>query len=377
MSTRTGWREVPRWAPVAVLLCALIAVLGTGHVPASGGERSGGPLASALAAAAVVGAAGALVRPRIAAAVVAAALAGYFARGYPGGPILAAGLGLMFLLGRRTDRVTIVAGLAAIEAGVVVGWAVSGQDGAIALFYPGWAAAAAAVGVAVRNRRSYVDERQARAVSLERSRQEETLRLVAEDRLRIARDLHDGVAHAMATINVQAAAAARVVDRQPTAAKDALAAIARASGTVLDELNGLLTLLRDPAEPAARAPAPGLGDLEALASTVRDAGRRCVLRMSGRIGDVPPPRATAAFRIVQESLTNVLKHSDADEVSVSVCADGDRLTVVIRDDGAPQPVSGAGNGIRGMHERAESTGGRLTAGYTGSGFTVRAEWPAA
>jgi signal transduction histidine kinase len=205
---------------------------------------------------------------------------------------------------------------------------------------------------------------------------EEALRLAAEDRLRIARDLHDGVAHAMATINVQAAAAARVLDRQPTAARDALTAIARASGTVLDELNAMLTLLRDPAEPAARTPAPGLGDLDALAATVRDAGRQCRLRADGPLDDVAPAIATAAYRIVQESLTNVLKHSTAEHVAVELCVDGDRFAVTVTDDGAVRPSFGAGNGIRGMRERAEATGGAFTADFTENGFAVRAEWPA-
>jgi len=369
------WR-VPGWAlGIAVVLMSLAALV-TVHLPPDDGNRHPGPLAAAIVAIGVLGAAVTLRFPLPGALLVAAALGAYVGRSYPSGPIYAVGLVAMFFLGRRTGRLTIVAGLAAIVVAMVAGWAVSDRSGALVAFYPGWAAGAAAIGAALRNRRRYLHEQAARAASVERTRAEEALRLLAEDRLRIARDLHDGVAHAMATINVQAAAAARVVDRQPAAAKDALSAIARASGTVLDELTAIVTLLREPGEPAALAPTPGLDDVPALLASVREAGVHCELATTGDLGLVGPPLATAAYRVVQESLTNVLKHANAGRVRVELHQGDDGFRVAVTDDGAAVPDVVAGNGIRGMRERVETTGGEFSAGASGGGFAVRAEWPA-
>src|SRR5204862_4980542 len=139
-----------------------------------------------------------------------------------------------------------------------------------------------------------------------RSREEEAARRVAEERLRIARDLHDSVAHAMATINVQAGAAAHVLDRQPEAAGSALTAIQRASAEVLEELASMLAVLREGAERPERAPAPGLTDLRRLVDSTALSGLAVELRAEGRTEAIPPALATAAYRVVQESLTNVL-----------------------------------------------------------------------
>ena len=344
-----------------VALLALLAGVVTIHLPDGDANRQPGPLAVAAVVAAVTGA-GATVRwPVPGAVLVAVALGVYVGRGYPNGPVYLTGLAAGFLLGRRVGRVLTLAGLVAIELGLVIGWLVARHNGALVAFYPGWVAAAAAVGATLHNRRL--------------SRTENNRRRLAEERLRIARDLHDGVAHAMATINVQAAAAAHVIDQRPAAAKDALTAIARASGTVLDELNAMLTLLRDADEPAALAPTPGLAEVADLVDGLRAAGRDGRCEINGDPAGVSPAVATAAYRIVQESLTNVLKHSDARTVRVVICVDDDRVQVTVADDGTTSPTpTRPGNGLRGMHERAEATGGRLTAGPGDAGFTVRAEW---
>ena len=148
------------------------------------------------------------------------------------------------------------------------------------MLFVGWSAAAVFLGDVLRNRRSHLAELEERAHYLELTREEEARRRVAEERLRIARDLHDGVAHAMATINVQAGAAAHVVDRRPAAAKEALEAIQRASADVLDELAALLDLLRDDGQQAERAPTPDLSGIEDLVAALdapvpgRAGGRR-------------------------------------------------------------------------------------------------------
>src|SRR5207302_11130933 len=147
-------------------------------------------------------------------------------------------------------------------------------------------AAAVFLGDALRSRREHI------AGTAERA--------VAEERLRIAQDLHDSVAHAMATINVQAGAAAHVVDRTPEAAKEALHAIQEASGDVLDELATLLNLLRDPDTPGERTPTPDLQRVAELVLSTRRAGLTVDLEVTGTLDEVSRPASTAAYRIVQE-----------------------------------------------------------------------------
>jgi signal transduction histidine kinase len=182
----------------------------------------------------------------------------------------------------------------------------------------------------------------------------------------------------MVTINIQAGAAAYVVERRPEAAKEAFAAIQRASADVLEELAAMLALLRDDGEPADRAPTAGIGQIAQLAETTRAAGLQVSLTVDGATDEVARPVGTAAYRIVQESLTNVIRHSGATAAQVTVRAgDGAGLEVEVRDDGAGKTSRsrGTGVGIRGMRERAESTGGRLVAGPgPDGGFHVRATW---
>src|SRR5439155_13823729 len=174
-----------------------------------------------------------------------AALGTFLARKYVGGPIFVTGwIGLFFLSWRTTRRAAVIAAVALCSVLLVAG-IIAGRDALlIHLVFVGWSAAAVFLGDAMRNRRSYLTELEERARYLEHTREEEARRRVAEDRLQVARDLHDSVAHAMATINVQAGAAAHVVDRRPAAAKEALTVIQRASAEVLDELAAMVRLLR-------------------------------------------------------------------------------------------------------------------------------------
>ncbi len=329
--------------------------------------------------------------PRTALGVVTAVLGCYLGRQCPFGPVLAVGWLALLALSLRTDRRAGVAGGVVLTATLGVGELVGGDATPPTLFFAGWSAAAVALGDALRSRRDYLRGLEERARHLEHTREEEARRRVAEERLRIARDLHDSVAHAMATINVQAGAAAHVVDRRPESAKDALAAIRRASGDVLEELAATLALLRDDDEAPDRTPTPGVDQLWQLVAATREAGLEVRLAVHGPTDAVPNARGTAAYRIVQESLTNVLRHAGAATASVTVTAGPDRaFTVEIRDDGAGPAAGrgtpGTGTGIRGMRERAESTDGRLTAGPDpgwghlpghqgpGGGFVVRAVW---
>jgi signal transduction histidine kinase len=301
------------------------------------------------------------------------------ARNYPNGPVWLTGLVSLFALSWRASRRTALLSAAAVWLTLEVANAISGDAPLLLpLLYVGWSVAVVFIADALRNRRSYLAQLEERARFLEQTREEEARRRVAEERVRIARDLHDSVAHAMATINVQAGAAAHVLERRPEAAEEALLAIQRASGDVLDELGAMLTLLRDVDESAERAPTPGLGEIPRLAASLTSAGLDVSLVVEGDTHRTSVPVGTAAYRVVQESLTNVVRHADARRAHVTIRADGDRgLCVEVVDDGtgsSTEPTR-TGHGIRGMRERVTATGGRLTAGPAPSGgFAVRATW---
>lgn len=213
----------------------------------------------------------------------------------------------------------------------------------------------------------------------------EVRRRIAEDRLSIARDLHDSVAHAIAVINVQAGAAAHVGQERPQAAADALVNIRRASGEALDELTAMLSILRESDAAPVRAPAPGLAQIFELVQDVRHDGLGVSMAAEGPLDRVAPSVGTAAFRIVQESVANILRHAHAASAQISVIAGaGGELSLTVVDDGGgtsppagavAEEVPGRGVGPRGMRERAESSGGRLTAApMREGGFCVQATW---
>jgi signal transduction histidine kinase len=365
---------------VGAAIATGLMVLISSHLAPSGDDRAMDGLGIAL----VVAGGGSLVlcrrRPRLVLGIVVVVLGTYVGRRYPEGPVFAAGWVALFVASWRTDRrfATIGAGTLCGVLGVIYLLAVGRVVSPVPLIFVAWSAVAALLGDALRTRRGALDELQERARYLERTREEEARRRVAEDRLGIARDLHDSVAHAMATINVQANAGAHVADRRPEAAKEALAAIQRASGDVLDELGAMLTLLRHDGEAADRRPTPGLERLGDLVAAGHDAQLPVFLRIDGPTAVVRKPVAMAAYRIVQESLTNVVRHASASRAVVSVRAGPDgSLAVEVCDDGTGRNGSspGSGVGIRGMRERAEATGGRLEAGNgRGGGFVVRARW---
>jgi signal transduction histidine kinase len=319
--------------------------------------------------------------PRVAASVVTVVLSVFIIRRYPDGPVWVTGWIALGALSWRTTRWVALTGAAAMVAVLSVAALASGGYGvAQAAIFVGWSAAVVFGSDAVRSRRSNVAGLRERARYLERTREEEARRRVAEERLRIARDLHDSVAHAMTTINVQAGAARHVLGRQPEAAGNALAVIQRASGEVLDELAAMLTVLRDDANGADRAPVPGAADIPRLTESTAASGLTVELCVEGPAEGVPGVIGTAAYRLVQESLTNVLRHSRAATARVRlVSGPGGSVLLEIGDDGpaAPRASGGAGVGIHGMRERVVSTGGRFAAGPAGNGgFLVRAQWEA-
>ena len=379
MVDRAGARPGRGWAfdvGAAGLVTAFL-LLATSHIAPTGDDRHLDVLGYLLIATAGASLTLCRRRPDVVVGIVTAVLGTYLLRHYVGGPVFVTGwIGLFFLSWRSTRRAAVTGAIALCSVLIVAGLAAGAHALLLHLVFVGWSAAAVFLGEAVRNRRSYLSELEERARNLERTREEEARRRVAEDRLRVARDLHDSVAHAMATINVQAGAAAHVVDRRPAAAKEALTAIQRASADVLDELAAMLRLLRDDGEGAARAPTPGVEQITELVASTRDARLAVTFEQCGPLDTVPKPIGIAAYRIVQESLTNVIRHATAAPTAVTVRVEDHRFTVEVTDEGpGGGATSDTGMGIRGMRERAESTGGTLHAGpRSGHGFTVRADW---
>jgi signal transduction histidine kinase len=200
---------------------------------------------------------------------------------------------------------------------------------------------------------------------------------VLTERLRIARELHDAVAHSIATINVQAGAAEHVIAKHPDQAAAALQVIKQTSKQALAELREILGVLRRD-EDDQRAPAAGLGQLEALLQSARRSGVQVQLLIMGKQAPLPTAVDLAAYRILQEALTNVARHAASGAADVTISYDGSSLTVIVSDQGGGSETftEGAGHGIAGMRERARALGGTLDAGpRPGGGFEVRGSLP--
>ena len=237
-----------------------------------------------------------------------------------------------------------------------------------------------------------------RSRQLARLREAEAQRLVTEERLRIARELHDIVSHTIATINVQAGVAAHLLSAEPTEpteqtqqteqAREALLAIKSASKEALQELRGVLHVLRQVDTPEAdpRSPAPGLEQVDALAQATTRAGLPTSVHVDGAVRRLSPAVELTAYRVVQEALTNALRYAAGASAQVSVVYAPERLVVEVVDDGPGLGLGssngasvGAGLGLRGLRERVAAVGGQVEAGprAEGGGFRVRASLPAA
>ncbi|PZH15961.1 two-component sensor histidine kinase [Streptomyces sp. NTH33] len=325
--------------------------------------------------------------------------------GDPRAPVVMSAVVALFTVAAATDRpttwrlglttMTVLTG-AAMLAGPLPWYA---QEN-VAIF--AWTGMAAAGGDAVRSRRAFVHAIRERAERAERTREEEARRRVAEERLRIARDLHDVVAHHIALVNVQAGVAAHVMDKRPDQAKEALAHVREAGRSALEELRATVGLLRQSGDPEAPTePAPGLDRLDELVGTFRSAGLHVEVARADQGTTLPAAVGLAAFRIVQEALTNVQKHAGtAARAEVSVVRVGPDVEITVLDngagaeggagvdggpqdgepkDGGPQdggPQEGGGHGLLGMRERVTALAGTLTTGPRyGGGFRVHATLP--
>jgi signal transduction histidine kinase len=302
--------------------------------------------------------------PLLAAAVPLAAADIYIGLGYPYGPIFVSvivGLFYAVLVGER-HRTWVLAGLG------FLGYALAERLGHGHSIPPllhlagvaGWMMVVLAVADVTRTRRLEAAERSRRRTS--------------DERLRIARDLHDVLAHNISLINVQAGVALHLIDERPEQARTALANIKDASREALHELRSALDVLRYGDERAVRAPAPGLAELEGLVDGVRAGGLEVRTEITGAPVTLPTPVDLCAYRIVQEALTNVTRHARARTATVRIRY-GDDLVVEVHDDGRGGTVV-AGNGVVGMRERAAALGGKLEVGPDPSGgFGVVATLP--
>jgi len=284
------------------------------------------------------------------------------------------------------ERWVSLAGLAAAEVGSVAVQLTPGRFQAPTVVSNGLVIGAAwLLGHFVGVRRAYTARLEERTAELEQAREELARRAVTEERLRLARELHDVVAHAMSVIAVQSGVGAHVASTQPEEAAKALAAIEVTSRAALEELRRLLGVLRQDSEPQGDlTPVPGLADLDGLLAEVAKAGLAVRLQVEGTPAQLPAGVDLSAYRIVQEALTNVVKHAGPARAQVTIRYCDQEVTVEVTDDGrgvgalAGDGRAGTGHGLIGMRERVAAFDGDLEVGpRAGGGFRVAARLPLA
>ncbi|MDH6456061.1 MULTISPECIES: histidine kinase [unclassified Streptomyces] len=297
---------------------------------------------------------------------------------------------------RRAASAVVLISLALLVASTPLFGALSWQDasrvGAVAAF----PLAAGVLGHSAQTRRAYLAAVEERALRAEQSRESEARRRVAEERVRIARELHDLVAHQITLANAQATVAAHLFDTRPEQTRKSLKELVETTSDALDDLRATVGLLRQSGDAAAPAePAPGLSRLPTLLESFRRAGLEVSVRQEGTARPLPPGVDLTAYRIVQEALTNVTKHAGTGSARVSLVWNRDLVHITVADDGggartapaaALDPAGGVGDstaaerspgyGLIGMRERATAIGGHLSAGRRpDGGFLVSAQLP--
>jgi signal transduction histidine kinase len=307
------------------------------------------------------------------------------------GPLLAASVICTYTVASRANRriavaagaVTVVTVYIAVVIGAGRSWTAP-QNGAIVV----WGAMAVVAGDLARIRLGDLRAVEGRARQAERGRDEEARRQVVEERLRIARDLHDVVAHHIAVINVQVGVAAHLLREQPDRAEEALAHVRQAARTVLAELSTVLDVLRSEEPGSATEPPPGLSRLASMLDSLAAVGLRVEHRQEGEARPLPSAVDLAAYRIVQESLTNAHKHGSEPAARLRLDYTPAGLGIMVENaagrripDAAGRRVAesaGSGRGLIGLRERVSSVGGTVRTGRDDDGrFTVHAFLPAA
>ncbi|MEU9454107.1 sensor histidine kinase [Streptomyces sp. NPDC048277] len=380
---RTGrFRRVMDAATVLALLgCVTLGALL--RFPGISQPREQWP-AIALAAVTCLALLRAREHPRTAAAVAMACAVATFAQGYLPTPLMLAPLMLaLYWVSARTDRRTArVFGLAAMAVVVITAILDNPTTDILLLRTVGpvlWLLLPIVGGSSARLRAAYLESVQARAAYAERTREEEARLRVAEERMRIARELHDVVAHHMAVANAQAGTARHLAPTQPEQALRLLDELTVTTSSALIELRATVGVLRQSgdADGESLEPAPGLDRLPALVSACASAGLDVTVTTEGDVRPLSPGVDLTAYRIIQEALTNVTKHGSGRSADVRLTYGRSRLLVSVTDDGAPTaPAAAAGYGLMGMRERAHSVGGDLRAGpRPEGGFEVSTALP--
>jgi signal transduction histidine kinase len=302
-------------------------------------------------------------------AIITAAVCLYLVGGYPYGPILLSlAIAVYTVAAHRPLRAAATAAAGSLVLLALAGLIGGGLDMEAVAPQVAWVAGPLAIGVTVRVGREQVLQ----------NRRDEARRQADAERLRVAQEVHDVVGHGLAAIMMQADIALHVLPRQPEQAEAALTAISRTSRESLDELRATLGAVRRGNDADDRSPAPGLARLNALVDRTRAVGVPVAVDVTGPVASLPAAVDLAAYRIVQESLTNVLRHAGTATASVHVTLADANLTVSISDTGCGAPPTPArnGHGLAGMKERASALGGTLTAGpRPEGGFTVTATLP--
>ncbi|WP_233563119.1 sensor histidine kinase [Micromonospora musae] len=366
---RSGWRETAADVPLALALLA-VGLVGTGPATAEQGVTADG----AAYAPVVVAALALAVRRRWpfgTLAVTVLAATAYLVLGYPYGPILLSLLVAVYTVAAhralRPAAIGAAVALALLTVHVFVGPSSPGLLGLMPA--AAWVVVPFAVGSTVRLSRE----------AAARGRAEEARRLADGERLRVAQEVHDVVGHGLAAIHMQAEIALHLLEKRPEQAHTALAAISGTSKEALDELRVTLAVVRRGGDAAERAPAPGLGQVPALRERLAGAGLPVTVRTEGEPSALPVALDLAAYRVVQESLTNVLRHAGPATAAVRIRYAPTEVEVEVTDTGRGVAEAGrvpAGSGLAGMRERVTALGGSFAAGPAADGgFRVHARLP--
>ncbi|NYF43682.1 sensor histidine kinase [Streptosporangium sandarakinum] len=393
MRSVEGWRPLAQDGLLAAVMAALLSVVVLG-TPGTGAADLAAALAGSLALVAWRRA------PLVALLVGTACMLVVTARVQPGPPASFPVLVSVFATVRAGHR--LAPALASVVfLGVNLAANLPGSDGPVqvlqdASLLVGWFVAAGVAATVTRHRQAYLEEAERRAAEAERTREEAALRRAGEERLRIARELHDSLTHSISIIKVQAGVAVHLARKRSEDVPPALLAIQEAGGDAMRELRATLEVLRDPGHSGdpdhpggsggsegsggsgGEVAASGLDRLGGLVERARSAGLPVTVTISGTRRELPPEVDRAAYRIVQEALTNVSRHAGGAAAAVRVGYADEELVVQIDDDGGADPAAPPvpGTGLLGMRERVAALGGRLRAApRPGGGFTVRAELP--
>lgn len=389
LAAATAWFERRPLLADSLFAALLGALAVAGHLSAtpSGGERDGDVLGVALAATAHLILALRRRRPLLVLAIAAGATWAFWVGDYATNFDAAALVALYSVMANEPDRrkAWMAAGtLIGLSTIIVVSGIISDTEdigfGSLAAIIT-ILSVATAIGDSMWNRRAYLAEVEARAELADSERRRDAQRAVVDERTRIARELHDVVAHSMSVMVVQAGAARRMLAIDPARAADALQTIETTGRESMNEMRRIVGVLRSD-DQLSLEPQPDLNDIDDLVARCRAAGMDVELDCNGPLDTVPAGLSLTAYRVVQEALTNVFKHAGPASALVKVTADERRLALEIVDDGRGASTAldehVNGHGVVGMRERIALYGGTLTVGpRRGGGFAVNAELPLA